>query len=190
VASLTSMEGVRVLVIVVPVLLAAAVQSAVIRFDPLPRTAAPLDLGRSWRGRRILGPHKTWRGLVVWVGTTAVFTVMVFRWVAPTDEPVMGWFAFGILLGAGYALAELPNSFVKRRLGIEAGAESPRYRRWQYLADQGDSVVGMLVVVALVLDVAWPWLLVLTALGLGLHVMGDRALHATGVKAASPGAVR
>lgn len=177
------MDGARVLIVVVPVLLSAVVVSLVIRFDPLPATAVPLDLGRTWRGRPILGPNKTWRGLVVWVVATAVFGALVFAVVAPTSEPpVVGWLGFGLLLGAGYALAELPNSFVKRRLGIEAGAETTRHSRWQFLADQGDSVLGMLVVVVLVLDVEWPWLVVLTALGLLLHVLGDTVLHATGVK--------
>jgi hypothetical protein len=181
------MDGARVLIVVVPVLLAAVVASLVIRFDPLPATAVPLDLGRLWRGRPILGPNKTWRGLVVWVVATAVFSVLVFTVLPPTDDrPVVGWFGFGLLLGAGYALAELPNSFVKRRLGIEAGGETTRHVRWQYLADQGDSVLGMFVVVVLVLDVAWPWLLLLTALGLLLHVLGDTVLHATGVKPNEP----
>ena len=188
--SLARMEEARVLVIVVPVLLAAVVASVVIRFDPLSQVAVPLDLGRSWRGRPILGPHKTVRGLLVWVVGTALFSLLVFSLVAPAQEPSVGWFGFGLLLGAGYGLAELPNSFVKRRLGIEAGAETGRHARWQYLADQGDSVLGMLVVVVLVLDVAWPWLLVLTLLGLALHVLGDKALHATGVKPGRRSATR
>jgi CDP-diacylglycerol--serine O-phosphatidyltransferase len=185
------MEEARALVIVVPVLLAAVVQSVVIRFSPLPRTAVPLDLGGSWRGHRLLGPNKTWRGLAVWVLATALSCQLVFSWCSPTErEPVMGWLVFGLLLGAGYGLAELPNSFVKRQLGIEAGAQAPRHARWQYLADQGDSVLGMLVVVAVVLDITWPWLLLLTFLGLALHVVGDQVLHATGVKTRERDAVR
>ena len=29
--------------------------------------AVPIDGGRRWRGRRILGDHKTWRGIVAGV---------------------------------------------------------------------------------------------------------------------------
>ena len=29
------------------------------------RLAIPIDGGRDWRGRRLLGDHKTWRGFVV-----------------------------------------------------------------------------------------------------------------------------
>jgi len=176
-------EDIEVLLVLVPVVLAGLAQTLVIRFDPLPSTAVPLDLGRSWRGARILGDHKTVRGFVVMtVGCALAAGVVMPLLLPPNDAPATGWFWFGALVGLGYVVAELPNSFVKRRLGIEAGEDSGRHRGCQYVADQGDSVVGVVVVVAALTTVSWPWLALAAALGFGLHVVVDRLLLATGVK--------
>ena len=39
--------------------------SPVVVRNRFPSLAAPIDGGLSWRGRRLLGDHKTWRGLLV-----------------------------------------------------------------------------------------------------------------------------
>jgi hypothetical protein len=181
-------EDSEVLLVLVPVVLAGLAQTLVIRFDPLPGTAVPLDLGRTWRGARLLGAHKTVRGVVVMTVACAIASGVVMPLLLPDgDEPSTGWFWFGALVGLGYVAAELPNSFVKRRLGIDAGADSADHRACQYVADQGDSVVGVVVVVALLVPVSWVWLTLAAVLGFLLHVVVDRLLHATGVK---PPAVR
>ncbi|MCC6375178.1 MAG: CDP-archaeol synthase [Moraxellaceae bacterium] len=48
----------------------------------------------------------------------------------------------GLLAGIGYVLAELPNSFIKRRLGIGAGEVPTRGKYLVILADQLDSGIG------------------------------------------------
>jgi hypothetical protein len=176
-------EDSEVLLVLVPVVLAGVAQILVIRFDPLPATAVPLDLGRTWRGARLFGAHKTIRGVVVMTVACAVATAVVMpRLLPPEDEPSTGWFWFGALVGLGYVVAELPNSFVKRRLGIEAGEASARHRGWQFVVDEGDSVVGVVVVVGLLTPVSWTWLALAGAAGFLLHVVVDRLLHTTGVK--------
>lgn len=177
------MEDSEVLLVLIPVVLAGFAQILVIRLDPLPATAIPLDLGRCWRGARVFGAHKTIRGVVVMTTACAVAAAVVMpRLLSPEDEPATGWFWFGALVGLGYVVAELPNSFVKRRLGIDAGESSARHRGWQYVVDEGDSVVGVVLVVALLTPVSWTWLVVAGAAGFLLHVVVDRLLHSTGVK--------
>lgn len=79
------------------------------------RWTAPLDGGLRWSdGRRLLGGHKTWKGLLAGAlgsGVTALFIGPGFAVGA----------AFGALSLAGDAL----SSLVKRRLDLAPGAEIP-----------------------------------------------------------------
>jgi len=88
----------------------------------------PMDGGRSWRGRRVLGDHKTWRGLLA--GTvTGVFVYElqrlahgagVLRDLALLDYetwPVLG----GLLMGTGALVGDAVKSFFKRRVGVAPG---------------------------------------------------------------------
>ena len=76
---------------------------------------APLDFGRTLRdGTRLLGSHKTWRGLIaaaVACGVAAQFLQLGF---------VLGA-AFGTLA----MLGDATSSFIKRRLQLPPGAEVP-----------------------------------------------------------------
>ena len=88
----------------------------------------PLDGGRMWRGTRIFGAHKTWRGLVagVVVGVAAVWVQRLvyesggLRRLAAIDyaETTL---ALGLLLGLGTGVGDAIKSFFKRRVGIAPG---------------------------------------------------------------------
>jgi CDP-2,3-bis-(O-geranylgeranyl)-sn-glycerol synthase len=130
------------------------------------RFAIPLDAGRTFRGRRIFGANKTWRGLVVMVPATAAAFAAV-AWVAGGKDPasaglwdLSGWqYALaGTCAGAGFMLGELPNSFVKRQLDIAPGARAagPAGALLQFALDRADSGIGMLT--ALSLAIPTPWL--------------------------------
>src|SRR5689334_20677398 len=59
-----------------PLLVASVLSAVVLRFDLFPRVRRPIDGGRTYRGRRILGDGKTWRGvLVAVVGSVAGVTL-------------------------------------------------------------------------------------------------------------------
>jgi CDP-2,3-bis-(O-geranylgeranyl)-sn-glycerol synthase len=131
-----------------PVLGALIPHAPVLRLDLFPSLARPLDMGAWGGGRRVFGDNKTWRGALVMFTGTLVAAVLLTRWPPfrdrlPDDVRHASPVAYGALLGAGVVLGELPNSFLKRRLGIEPG------RRRQsalglalILYDQGDFVVG------------------------------------------------
>lgn len=76
--------------------------------------SAPLDLGYKWIDNRyLLGPHKTWRGIIisaVGTGLAAHFT------------------PFGLVLGFKFALCsmsgDLISSFTKRRMGLKSGSKA------------------------------------------------------------------
>lgn len=74
----------------------------------------PVDGGRVWRdGRPVLGPSKTWRGLVAGTVSCLLFSA----WVG------LGWL-FGALFGLLALLGDLVSSFVKRRMGLKSSARA------------------------------------------------------------------
>jgi CDP-2,3-bis-(O-geranylgeranyl)-sn-glycerol synthase len=97
----------------------------VLRFDLLRGLKRPLDGGLTWRGRRLLGDNKTWRGALVMTCGPVLATVVLHRFAwyrrrLPVEaDPVL----LGALLGVSTVAGELPNSFLKRRLGIAPGAQ-------------------------------------------------------------------
>jgi hypothetical protein len=134
-----------------PVLIAGLVHVAVITLDLAPGLARPIDAGRLWRGRPVLGANKTWRGFVVMPAATAITVTaqqaLAARWprlaaAAPLARGAPAPWVVGAVCGAAYVLAELPNSFIKRRSGIAPGTSASRTRAAQYIVDQIDSVIG------------------------------------------------
>ncbi|HEU5479043.1 MAG TPA: hypothetical protein VFU90_04380, partial [Candidatus Tumulicola sp.] len=85
---------------------------------------------------------------------------------------------------------ELPNSFVKRRLGIAPGSLSRRHRVGQYIADQADSPAGGTLALAFFLGLEADTLLIVFAVGFCLHVVMDQLYVLFAVKRrSSPPAV-
>jgi hypothetical protein len=88
----------------------------------------------------------------------------------------------GVALGLGYCLAELPNSFIKRRLDIAPAGRANRFAWVQYLVDQSDSVAGCIVALRLFYRPTWLETGLAFGTGLALHVGVDQLMHALGVK--------
>jgi CDP-2,3-bis-(O-geranylgeranyl)-sn-glycerol synthase len=113
---------------------------------------APIDGGRTWGGRRVLGDGKTWRGTLV--GTLAgAGLALALNAVVPAASGAAGVdlpsfpLAAALALPAGAMLGDVLASFLKRRTGRERGAAFP-------LLDQLDFVVVSLALSALVAP-AW-----------------------------------
>lgn len=184
------MKVVEVVYLIAPLLVAGAVHAPVIKRDLLPWLARPLDLGLTFRGERVLGANKTWRGLLLMsvVSTlvvllqTQLYAAGPFRSISALDYSETSWLALGLALGLGYSLSELPNSFVKRRLGIPPGGVSRRRALGQYLVDQADSAIGGTLVLALFLWGSWGTLLLVFVTGFGLHVVMDQLFFVFAVK--------
>ncbi|WP_232703050.1 CDP-2,3-bis-(O-geranylgeranyl)-sn-glycerol synthase [Halobacterium wangiae] len=107
----------------------------------------PIDGGRTWNGRRVLGDGKTWRG--TFVGTLAgVALTAALNTLEPAASEALGVplpafpLAATVALPAGAMLGDILASFLKRRTGRERGAAFP-------LVDQLDFVVVALVLTAL-----------------------------------------
>lgn len=155
--------------------------------------ALPLDGGVRWRGRRLLGEHKTLRGFVAMVPAAGA----AFALLGAVRDALPAWLAAGLwpmtpaelfLLGAWAAFwfmaGELPNSFLKRRWGVAPGeVPSVGVRRALCLAlDRVDSILAMLIALSLAVPLAWlTWLYVLV-LGAGVHLLFSALLCLARVK--------
>ena len=92
---------------------AVVLHAPVLRFDLLKPLRRPI-------ADRWFGANKTWRGALVMFTGVVLATGVFWGWMPDElrDEP---WVVVGALIGLGTVAGELPNSFVKRRLGIAPG---------------------------------------------------------------------
>jgi CDP-2,3-bis-(O-geranylgeranyl)-sn-glycerol synthase len=157
------------------------------------RFAFPMDGGHSLHGHRIFGDHKMIRGFMVMIPAAGVAFGLLFlliRTAAPEvaarlwPQSPLAYCALGLLAGLGFMAGELPNSFIKRQLGIEPGGipVHPVLRAVFLLADRVDSIAGMLLSLSLAVSVpAWTFLYVVS-FGIGIHWIFSAVLFAFGVK--------
>lgn len=145
---------------------------------------APMDGGRVWRdGKRILGDNKTWIGFTSMVALTAASQVVWGSHCARRGLNALhdiyrvreNTFALnlvsGTLCGLAYAVCELPNSFVKRRIDIRPGkTESGAAGKVFFVVDQIDSLLGVFAVLSAYSGISWKRYVQYICLGAGTHV--------------------
>jgi len=123
----------------------------------------PIDFGKNFIDKkRIFGDNKTWKGLILSTILCALVSIiwgLICRYI-----PIIGehnWLymynentiLFNVLVGAlyglAYALFELPNSFLKRRLDIKPGhtiKTNGIKKKIFFIIDQIDSGIGTTLV--------------------------------------------
>ena len=179
-------RGARAAWLTAPILIAGLVHVAVITLDLAPSLARPIDAGRRWRGRALLGRNKTWRGFVVMPAATAITIAAQHKLatrsrhlaaLAPLRCGALPAWIVGATCGAAYVVAELPNSFVKRRLGIAPGSSAPRARAAQYVVDQLDSVVGCAIAIRMLYRIETVDAAASALLGAACHVTVERLMR-------------
>ncbi len=176
--------------LILPVVAAGLAHAVVLKTGVLPWLAMPIDGGRQWGSRPLFGANKTWRGMLVMTAVTAGGTRLQARIGRNRHDLVLGLTneyrtspsIAGGIIGLSYSLAELPNSFVKRRLGLPPGARSGRWPTVQYVVDQADSVIGCLLALRLLYRPRRGEVALALALGTTVHVGVDQLLYALGAK--------
>jgi hypothetical protein len=102
----------------------------------------PMDCKKTLKdGKRIFGDNKTWKGFAGMIILSALF-----GW-AFWHNTFSYSFLCGAWLGFAYVLFELPNSFIKRRLGKKEGTNGGMI---QTFFDQADSVIGCILLLPLI----------------------------------------
>lgn len=136
----------------------------------------PVDFGKKFFDKEILGSHKTWRGLIVGVcaGFATYFIQVLlykksdfFASVSILDYQNINPWLFGILIPLGALCGDMIFSFFKRQLNIAPGES------WMPF-DQTDYVFGVMIFTAPFLNFEirfWIWLLFLTFV---LHILCNK----------------
>jgi CDP-diglyceride synthetase len=164
------------LFLTVPLLFSGSLHMAFVRKDWLPALRRPLN-------PQLFGPNKTWRGFVVMIPGV---------WLGQAIEPLLSnpttslraasGVLLGLSLGLAYMLAELPNSYIKRRLGIEAGMLPTKNKLLFAFIDQADSAVGCAIAYRLLLGAPWATVIILSLLGPFVHLLANLTLYALGLR--------
>jgi hypothetical protein len=161
-------------VTLVPTILAGVMVMLWCKLPILKAIAKPIDFGKNFvDGKRLFGDNKTWKGMLGYILFNTLFSVL-WGFACQTgalhdlnffyqnhENTIPFNLLIGVLLGLGYSLFELPNSFLKRRLDITPGKSvSGFWKVFFIFLDQADSVFG----VALVVWMFYP-------LGIGLYLL-------------------
>lgn len=134
----------------------------------------PMDFGKHWRGKRLLGTNKTWRGFIT--GTLAAgICAVIIGWLFPNTVAPANQFVVGLLLGSGALLGDALESFAKRQLNIAPG------NSW-FPFDQIDYVIGGLLAVSLVVSLPL-WVIVTNIFFyFVLHIVSVYVFYKLGVR--------
>ena len=173
--------------VVAPALGAYLLHAPVLRWDLLRPLARPLDGGATFRGRRVLGDNKTWRGALVMAAGVVLAALLLSRlpafaacWPAPLRAHPLG---YALLLALGFVAGELPNSFLKRQLGVAPGAQrrSPVGMALA-LYDQVDFVPGIWLALGPLWWMPAAQVLTLLAVAAALHLCVNGVGYAIGAR--------
>ncbi len=163
----------RDLIVVLPIVAAGLAHQIVRARDLWPGLSRSLD-EILFGGREVFGANKTLRGFVVVPVATGVGFVAV---------PGCAWWA-GFAVGLAYVAGELPNSLLKRRLGISPGAQATRARPIFFVLDHVDSALACALVLR-ALGEEWPAIGAGLGLAPGIHVLVNRVSYALGLRKAA-----
>ncbi|MDR1188794.1 MAG: CDP-archaeol synthase [Bifidobacteriaceae bacterium] len=179
-------------VTLMPVLVAGILNMAWVKAPVAKWLAKPIDAGRRMAdGRPVLGHHKTWKGLVgmVFLGAGLAVAWGAILAHAPglaandrfydvfANRPAIN-LVLGAAMGLVYAVFELPNSFWKRRLGVGPGqsAKGPA-RLGLIILDQADSVIGLVLLTAILTPLPAPTAVVWVVVGSVTHLALNALLY-------------
>ncbi len=176
-----------VLWLALPVTLGGFTHVIAIKKDVLPSLAqVRLDGGATVRGKPLFGENKTLRGAIVMIAATIFWTIVVDAFEPEAryvPESVLSSWALGSLLGLGYILGELPNSFLKRQLGIAPGEPAPgQLAPALWVADQVDSALGLLLLLSLWKVPTLGFVVLLLSVTLVIHPVVAAIMVALGLK--------
>lgn len=178
-------------VTLVPTILAGIAVMIWCKLPIMKFAAHPIDCGKNFvDGRRVFGDNKTWKGMIGYVIFNVIFSVL-WGWISINetlaglnffyqehDNTVLYNVLIGVLLGLGYALFELPNSFLKRRLDITPGKTVKGFWKVFFVfLDQADSVFGVALVVWLFFPLGLLLYLLYVLVGAATHLFLNMMLY-------------
>lgn len=156
----------------------------------------PMDCNKNFiDGKRIFGDNKTWKGFLGYIILNVLCSILLGEIWKINNLNEMNYFysqlpnticsnlVIGILLGLGYSIFELPNSFLKRRLNIEPGETASGIKKIFFIfLDQADSVIGCCTVLSLFYQMTFGFYIMYILLGAFTHIVFNMVLYFLGLR--------
>ena len=139
------------------------------------RFKTPIDFGKSWRGKRILGDNKTWRGLIFGTLMASAASLLIGYFADPQASDASRTFFTGFLLGLGALTGDAVESFFKRQRGIQSG------KAW-FPFDQTDYIIGGLLFVYPMVQIPVILMAGIFVIYFGLHLLFSYIAFLLGLK--------
>jgi len=135
------------------------------RIPGLRNWQTPLDFGKTWRGHRIFGPNKTWRGLLSGI-VMGTLTGLLLYGPFFSDDHEITFLLVCASMSAGALIGDAVESFFKRQRGVKSGDA------W-FPFDQTDYIIGGLLF-TLPFGILPLWLIVwVFVIYFGLHLISS-----------------
>lgn len=159
-------------IVLLPLIISNVMHMIVIKNDAFQCLKRPISI-------RLFGVNKTWRGFV-FVSFVNAFLVYSIDFIF--DLKLAYAFYIGFMLGFGYMLFELPNSFMKRKLGIQPGEQAESNRILFSLLDKMDSAFGVNLIYFLAGFVDYQYALLLFVCSSCTHILFSQLLVQLNIK--------
>lgn len=163
----------HILTLYLPLIISNILHMFVVKYDFLKSLKIPVSI-------KAFGKNKTYRGFVFVTFLNGIILYLCTK-VFQIDLNANA-FLFGLILGLTYILFELPNSFLKRRLGIAPGEKSEKFKFFFIFLDRCDSAFGVSLVYSLLVQIKFTEFLILFSLAFGVHFFFSFLLYRFGIK--------
>jgi CDP-diglyceride synthetase len=191
------LKGRRMIVLVemyvslLPVILAGILNMVWVKSPFINSLKKPMDNGKILRdGKRLFGDNKTWKGFVGMIVLTIISAViwgLACELMSLTrhnylyrnyDNTLIYNLIIGFFLGLAYAVFELPNSFLKRRIDITPGKAIGGAKGVFFIfLDQADSIFGCVLVLSFVYEMSFIFYLLYVCVGAITHIVLNMLLY-------------
>lgn len=126
----------HILIVLIPLILTNILHMILVKMNYLTFIAIPI-----WKSG--FGENKTYRGfLFISIVNAAILALINYLFTLHLNNSAI----LGLILGGAYSISELPNSFIKRRIGIKSGEQHSKYTFLFLLIDKMDSAFGVTLV--------------------------------------------
>lgn len=145
--------------------------------------AKPVDWGKTWNGKPILGSHKTWGGFVAGIIAAVIIVFMQkllyqyggFANISYINYQKESVFLAGFLFGFGALFGDAVKSLIKRRVNIKPG---DKFFPW----DQLDMLVGAGIFISIIKPLSWQMWIFYIIFALVAHPLANITGYKLGFK--------
>ena len=157
----------------VPIIMANILHMIVVKANLFTFLRVPISV-------KYFGQNKTYRGLIFLTSVTGILQYIFNAYLYGSF--LVSSALLGALLGFVYIICELPNSFVKRRRGIQPGSRSGSYPWLTTIIDKADSTFGVCLFFCIIKNLSLFEFFILFLSAFVIHLIVSKLLHSVKLK--------